>query len=337
LILIFSTAIDLSTTGVMRWLHRFGRDDVWRINEEDVRSGAFRVGMEGGNATLERDGAVCRVTDVEAVWYRKGDLQIVPRPVEISVEGHRELGRHLQRKSARETERYSEYFHYLLSRSARVLGAARMSPNKLIMLEEARHVGLRVADFVVSDRRDVFASLLESGRPLITKAASDCLFLWDFEGARRGYHTYTERLAPEMLAAMPERIPLSLAQDEVAKRFEVRTFFLDGEMHSMAIFSQEDEETRLDYRHYNYQRPNHTVPYDLPDDVGARLVALFARLRLNTGSVDWIVEPSGEHLFLEINPSGQYAIVSISCNRDLDRRVALWLMGKHEEPEAVAV
>ena len=50
-------------------------------------------------------------------------------------------------------------------------------------------------------------------------------------------------------------------------------------------------------------------PYELPAEVAERLLALVRRLGLEYGAVDFRVTPEGEHVFLEINPAGQFLYI----------------------------
>ncbi len=50
-------------------------------------------------------------------------------------------------------------------------------------------------------------------------------------------------------------------------------------------------------------------PYALPPEVAERLLALVRRLGLEYGAVDFRVTPEGEHVFLEINPAGQFLYI----------------------------
>ncbi len=329
-ILIFSIAGDQSTTDVMRWLQHLGREDVIRLNEEDLRAGALALDVRNGRADFILGKHRFHSDEVTSVWYRKGDFQLLPPPAPLAMDAHPGLAERLVRKVRAEGERLSEYVHSLLERAPRVLGHPRVGRlNKLVVLEQARAVGLEVPTFLGGNRRDAFLSFATEGGAVV-KAASDGMYLWDFDAARRGYFSYTERLSAELLVDLPEQMPPSFAQSEVAKLYEVRVFYLDGVMHSMAILSQNDAQTSLDYRKYNYAKPNRNLPYALPDEVGACIDALFRALGLNTGSVDLIVDAAGRHVFLEINPSGQYAVMAHACNFALDLDIARWLAAGSE-------
>lgn len=109
----------------------------------------------------------------------------------------------------------------------------------------------------------------------------------------------------------------SLFQKLIEKDFEIRTFYFFGVCYSMAIFSQKDEQTKLDFRNYNYNHPNGNIPFLLPNEIVSKVQRLFKSLKLNTGSIDFIY-CKGYYYFLEINPVGQYGMVDYPCNYDLD-------------------
>jgi glutathione synthase/RimK-type ligase-like ATP-grasp enzyme len=117
----------------------------------------------------------------------------------------------------------------------------------------------------------------------------------------------------------------SLIQEYIEKEYEVRVFYLDGVCYSMAIFSQNDTQTSVDFRQYNRKKPNRNVPYHLPVSLQEKVEKIMTSLRLNTGSLDFIRSVNGEYFFLEINPAGQYGMMSQRCNYNLEKKVAEWL------------
>jgi len=123
----------------------------------------------------------------------------------------------------------------------------------------------------------------------------------------------------------------SLVQEKIDKEYELRIFHLKGKNYAMAIFSQNDEQTKVDFRQYNYKKPNRCIPYELPFEVDVKITSLMELLKLDTGSVDLIKGIDGEYYFLEINPSGQFRMTSFPCNYDLHYQVAKTLIKMSNE------
>ena len=51
---------------------------------------------------------------------------------------------------------------------------------------------------------------------------------------------------------------------------------------------------------------NEWRPYQLPREVEERILRLMDYFVLNYGAIDIIVTPDGRHVFLELNPSGEF-------------------------------
>jgi D-alanine-D-alanine ligase-like ATP-grasp enzyme len=47
------------------------------------------------------------------------------------------------------------------------------------------------------------------------------------------------------------------------------------------------------------------------------------KLKLNTGSIDMIYTNDSKFIFLEVNPVGQFGMVSKPCNYNLEKKIAL--------------
>jgi glutathione synthase/RimK-type ligase-like ATP-grasp enzyme len=49
------------------------------------------------------------------------------------------------------------------------------------------------------------------------------------------------------------------------------------------------------------------------------------KLGLDSGSIDMIVSTEGKYIFLEVNPVGQFGMVSYPCNYYIERDIADYL------------
>ncbi|MBM6497958.1 hypothetical protein H9X54_001390 [Flavobacterium macrobrachii] len=117
----------------------------------------------------------------------------------------------------------------------------------------------------------------------------------------------------------------SLLQEYIQKKYELRIFFLNDKLYSMAIFSQESEQTKIDYRNYQKEKPNRRVPYKLPIEIEEKLIFFMRKIELNSGSIDMIVTYSNEYYFLEVNPVGQFGALSYNCNYNIENLIADYL------------
>ncbi|MBN8469250.1 hypothetical protein JYJ95_22340 [Corallococcus exiguus] len=117
---------------------------------------------------------------------------------------------------------------------------------------------------------------------------------------------YTNRVQEEDLEERDGLIPSpGIFQPYVEKSLELRIVVVGEKVFACAIHSQQNERGRSDWRRAVNQSVQYE-PYSLPAEIEERLLLLMRRLQLVFGSVDMIVTPEGEYVFLEVNPAGQF-------------------------------
>lgn len=96
-----------------------------------------------------------------------------------------------------------------------------------------------------------------------------------------------------------------IIQAYVPKRVELRVTVVGSAIFAAEIHSQVSNHTRYDWRHYD---PGATPirPHELPAEISRRCLELVERLGLTYGAIDLILTPDDRHVFLEINPNGQF-------------------------------
>ncbi len=326
MILVFSSIDDPATNDVVRLLHDGGYGDkVIRLNHEESSFDDLQFEFHDDDFHFWAHGRLVRRSEIRTVWYRKGRHWLQPPDRDISIPGRALLSTGLRTAIGSEYRKAEEYLHFLLAGSARVLGRSDAHLiNKLKVNSLARQVGFATPESLVTTSGTSISARLDSGRSYVTKPLSEGLWVWDFDVSREAYFSYTERIPLNL--ALDERVPMSLVQSEISKSFELRVFNLDGALFATAILSQEDAQTAVDFRKYNLERPNRTVPYDLPANVASKLLQVFELTGLNTGSADLIVDQNDEYVFLEINPAGQYGGVAKACNFPINEAIVKWLL-----------
>lgn len=97
----------------------------------------------------------------------------------------------------------------------------------------------------------------------------------------------------------------SIFQPYIEKDFELPIVVVGRHIFACAIHSQQSDRSREDWRRYALENTPY-LPYMLPAEIEARILVFMDRLWLVFGSIDMIVTPDGEYIFLEINPGGQF-------------------------------
>jgi len=133
---------------------------------------------------------------------------------------------------------------------------------------------------------------------------------------------FTTKIEKRDLKYLPHRFFSSYIQEQIQKEYEVRVFYINKRFFSMAIFSQNDPQTSVDFRKYNRVKPNRFLPYKLPFEIEKKLTLVMEEIKLNCASIDLIKSINGRYYFLEINPVGQFGMVDFPCNYGLHKIVA---------------
>lgn len=317
IILIFSTDMDWSTSEVMNWIDSLGMKCL-RINSasiSDYKNTSFVISNDGISGKL-------RGENILSVWFRRGPLVLGDALEEIG-----NVNKGVRNHIIDEIKSFQDLLFSSFDQRIRTLGtnSQYLSPlqvSKTKVLIEAQKVGFNIpATLITSSKQEVIDFKRKYAR-IITKPLSNPIFIW---GENNNYAMYTSELTDEVLRKMDDHIFPSLFQEYIPKEFEIRVFFLNRHCYAAAIFSQNDNQTKLDFRNYNDTRPNRTAPFKLPGEIVEKIINLMNAMGLNTGSLDFIKNQDGEYVFLEVNPVGQFGMVSKPCNYYLEEKIALFL------------
>ncbi|HOZ15649.1 MAG TPA: grasp-with-spasm system ATP-grasp peptide maturase [Tenuifilaceae bacterium] len=302
---IISEYADSSTNKVIDWLlyynHAFNR-----INA-DVSLKCQDIIIDNSKIKKKKD----------ILWFRRGRIQLKNPYVVFEDE---ELDKDLKEQLTNEKRILTEYVYRKIKSNSKSIGDfyKTIDLNKLNVLEKAKETGLKIPPTLITTSKESLVTFFREHKNIITKAISD---VKAFNYNRKGFiYTYTSMV--EDIESLPDEFFPSLFQKNISKKYELRVFYLNKKFYSMAIFSQNDSQTKTDFRNYNFEKPNRNVPYSLPRVVKVKINKLMKVLELETGSLDLLVDENDDYYFLEINPVGQYGMVSYPCNYYLDKIIA---------------
>ena len=330
MILIFTIGNDISTSDVINWLEYFG-EEVIRINADDNLYKFEEINSEGIFFRNRLTNKVFNLLDAKACWWRRRGISkscfTNLKKEDVLISGEYDLTSLISGNNSlinNEVDDLIDFIYYQVHNNCKVnLGKPSFNLNKLIVNEIAEKQGLKIPAFKIAKNNSQIASFKEGKSGLISKAISNGVYN-TIENNR--FYSYTELIEDELLNTNEEvKFFPSLIMEKIDKKSEIRTFFIDGHFFSMVIFFKSSNQTKVDFRKYNSQEPNKTEPYCLPKSIEDKLEKLFNKLRLNCGSIDLIIDTNGDYIFLEINPVGQYGMVSSPCNYNLDKKIAKYL------------
>ncbi|XHR82377.1 MAG: MvdC family ATP-grasp ribosomal peptide maturase [Gloeotrichia echinulata GP01] len=195
------------------------------------------------------------------------------------------------------------------------LSKINAAENKLYQLRVATEVGLGIPKTLVTNNakeaRDFFQQVDEK---MITKLLRPLSY--SMEGSDFFMYTSVVKAADLLDAESLCYCPM-VFQEQIPKQQELRAVYVNGKLFVGALDASIYADYTQDWRR-NTQANSTWTPYELPDEIIHRLQEFMARLELKFGAFDFIVTPAGEHIFLEVNPTGEWGMLE----RDLDYPIA---------------
>lgn len=324
MVLIFSSReLEYTTNQVIDWLDHYNVD-YHRINSEDITiSNSLCIDSKGVSVNFVES----LTKGPHVAWFRRF------KGVNLSDTILNAVGGYQNRISLVDTLKRDESV-FVSSFIARLPiqywlnNPANSSVNKIEVLKLASELGINIPETLITTKKQDLIGFIKTHDNIIVKSVGETCVLSDQDFF---YSFLTTCITKETLKEVPDQFQISCFQRNIEKRYEIRTFFIDGEFYSMAIFSQKNNRTQNDFRNYDYAKPNRTVPYLLDEAICKKLRVLMKALALNSGSIDLIYGTDNVYYFLEVNPLGQFGMVSTPCNYQLEKLVAEHLIKKHNE------
>lgn len=319
MILIFSNYFDQSTNDVIDWIS-YKSVSFKRVNSKDIYFGGdvktIRLGTNSNYSLLDKE-------KITSIWLRRWYDLFNGSDIVNDNYTKIDLSKEIVKKSIKEEfERLSYYTFTTLFNKPWLTYPDKLWVNKLVVLEYAKEIGLDIPTTLITKSIEQLIDFKKEFSRIIAKPISESRSI-PFNDTY--YSNLTIEITDEMIAEA-EKFPVSLFQEFLDKEFEIRVFYLDGVCYSMAIFSQNDPKTRIDFRAYNHEKPNRRVPYKLDESLIISIGKLMSKLGLQTGSLDFVKTKDNRMVFLEVNPVGQFGMISYPCNYFIEDKIANYLI-----------
>lgn len=174
---------------------------------------------------------------------------------------------------------------------------------KLLQLDIARTIGFNVPASIISNSKSAIQDfLLQHNDEGILKLSTQPTF-------KKGediFFIYANKVSCSDFNEMGTTIDSPfIVQNYIKKLFEVRYTFINGEHFVCKIESQLSDRSSIDFRRYDFANTPY-VSINPPAEIKSMVTEFMKQLNLNYGALDFIVDPSNNWYFLEVNPVGQY-------------------------------
>jgi MvdC family ATP-grasp ribosomal peptide maturase len=275
-----------------------------------------RAGDNQSTHLITDTGAQVSTPEVGAVWARK--LWTPQMDADLD-ERFREM---CVRESVAALEGFLDALHD--ARWVNNIQRERAAVNKQRQLRIAAQAGLRIPrtlvtndpaaarQFFIETEGRMVAKLL---RPLTVSMNADSPFV------------YTTQVREEDLAgAETLRHSPMVFQELIPNARELRVAWVAGEAFAGALDAGGTSRGRTDWRLASPEECRWQKAV-LPAEVSSGLQSLMSELGLVFGAIDLICTPAGEHVFLEVNPGGEWGMLERDLGLPIADAIARALLG----------
>jgi glutathione synthase/RimK-type ligase-like ATP-grasp enzyme len=298
-VLIITNDHDAHATAVILELSK-RNVPVFRLHPEDFpHACSISLEIQDGRVEGAIHNAHHRVAfnDICAAWYRRS-RNLFADPPRLTSE---ELADYVKAQSTATLSALCEGLQTLWVGHPSKLRRAEV---KALQLAEASKAGLKTPNTLISNdpaRAAAFVDALGDTecaiKPLFALGVSD----------ERGYRLPLTTTLPAGHALESVALAPNIFQPYVDKAFELRCVVIGEKIFCAKINSQANELSRKDWRgEWRGQGGLEHEIFSLPEHVEVSIHRLMDSFGINFASIDMIVTPAGECVFLELNPNGQW-------------------------------
>ena len=327
MVLIFTNKEDSHPNPVIEHLNRH-RVAVFRFNTETLLTDyefSWWADASGCDFILKcsATGLSIRGSDITSIWDRRPE-----KPSELPLKSTEQIDRH----NLDEALGFLRFIRYYLKDIPSLGSIVEDIPaaSKMLQIKTAVDAGFRIPRTCFANNKQDCMQHLDSIKDVVLKQI-ESEFVWDEENGVQ-WNFFAQKTDIEDLANAPDEAfsqTVSFAQEYVEKAFELRVTVVGDKLFACRIDSQaqDDDTGKIDWRQ-GYGHGIRWSRFDLPEDIAEKCLAFLKKMNLNFGCFDFIVTPSGEYVFLECNPNGQWLWVEIETGLPISEAIAGWLAEK---------
>ncbi len=300
MIKIISESNDVSTNEVIEYLIAYNVD-FKRENSDTFSNYSYTI----SNDLYDNENPV--------IWHRRSVQQL--NPVDLM---NYSFSYHLWN----ENDVVNKFYEKLNKQDKKYIGGfiEENQHNKLYDLHLAKLCGFKIPETLITNKKTDLVNFKKRFESIITKPFKDLIKFKDNNSVYSSQGTFIVK--DHHIKELDEYFAVSKFQEYIEKELEIRVFCFDKRIFAMAIFSQNDERTKVDFRNYNLEKESRNISFKLPNNIVSKIKKILKNKEINTCSIDLILTPDNEFVFLEINPQGQFGWVSKNCNYYVEKYIA---------------
>ncbi|MDE1975359.1 MAG: hypothetical protein KGI49_02515 [Patescibacteria group bacterium] len=275
------------------------KESVFRLNVDELATGKIKLEFHADQSSPSfqlSDGPVTIASDdIKSVWYRR------PNNFRLAMSDP------VQRRFAEEESRYvldglwlGMDKQFWISRPDKI----EYDRKKLFQLKIAHEAGFRIPKTIVTNDPQKAKSFLGG-------CSNGAVFKTIKQGfldyGDRGFNIPTTLVGPKQIENIDlVKCPPCLFQELIMKDYELRVTIVGGQVFAVRIDSQKHVKTSVDWRDPALIGSLDYELVELPEHIHRMCMNITAGLGLEFGAIDLAVTTTGEYVFFEINPNGQW-------------------------------
>ncbi len=305
MILILSSPDDVHAQRVIEHLDDRGAESFLLDLSSYPRQGQLSVRYEPFTANLDfDDGRSLPLNDCGAVWWRR------PQPFQIdpSLTNRRHVSFCLNETNEAIAGLWEALDARWVNDPKHDLSASR----KVAQLKAAAELGLQIPATCLGNSP-------EAARKFIAQHGPGRSIYKPFSATEADWRE--TRLFREQEMALLDKVKFAplIIQECIEAVADLRITIVGDAIFPAAIYTNPGSYS-VDFR-MDIQRAR-IEPVTLPMGVEQKLLRLMKRLNIVYGAVDMRLTPSGEYVFLEVNPAGQWLFVEEATHQPISRTLA---------------
>jgi len=259
---------------------------------------------ENGNASLN-------INDIRAIWLRKIWMPIIDEDMDpVFRNGCITESRETLMIFLKELE--SAFWIDSITH-------VKKAENKFYQLRMANKAGLKIPKTLISNNPE---EVREFFHQVNGKMIAKLLTPLTISMAGNTPSVRTNRIQAEDLEDLESlRYSPMAFQECIEKKYELRIIYVDGELFTGAVDSRNTPGGETDWRASN---PG-TLKWEkflVPEQVSSKIHEFMTRIGLHFGALDVILEPDGDYVFLEVNPTGEWGMLERDLGLPISKAIA---------------
>lgn len=187
--------------------------------------------------------------------------------------------------------------------------------NKLLQLKIAQEIGFEIPPTVITTSKEELRKFYkENEENIIIKPIAHTRI----DDANNASFIFTNEVLESHIKNLDQYdLTPCIFQRNIAKQYEVRVTVVGDKVFAAAVNSQNETDTKTDWR--KLKLPFYKI--ELPGDVKDKCVEIVKLLGLEFGAIDLIKDNNGNYVFLEINPNGQWVWIENDTGLEISNAI----------------